>query len=62
ASRVVVVGVTPRSIRTRPSWVRERIEAAYLRARASGSRADVIAIRRDPWQDGRLLLPGPRGA
>ena len=48
-ARVVVVGVTPHSIRSRPRWVRERVETAYLEARATGVRADVVATRRDPW-------------
>src|SRR4051812_858083 len=49
AARVVVVGVTPHSIHTRPRWVRERLETAYLQARASGLRAAVVATPRDPW-------------
>lgn len=48
-ARVVVVGVTPHSIRSRPRWVRERVETAYLEARATGVRADVVATPRDPW-------------
>ncbi|MGO4598158.1 hypothetical protein [Terrabacter sp. 2RAF25] len=58
AVRVVVLGVTPHSIRARPRWVLERVETAYVRARASGERADVVATPRDPWQNGRLLPPG----
>ena len=61
-ARVIVVGVTPRSIRQRPRWVRERIETAYLEAKASGGRADVAAIPRDPWLNGRLLRKPPAGS
>ena len=59
AARVVVIGVTPHSIHARPRWVRERIETAYVRAKESGRRADVVAVPRDPWQNGRFL-PTPR--
>jgi hypothetical protein len=52
-------GVTPRSITQRPRWVRERIETAYLEAKASGLRADVAATPRDPWSNGRLLRTPP---
>ena len=52
-ARVIVVGVTPHSIRTRPRWVRARIETAYLEARASGVRANVVATPRDPWLGAR---------
>jgi len=62
AARVLVVGVTPHSIRARPGWVLERVETAYLRARSAGRRADVVATPRDPWQNRRLLLPGPARA
>ena len=62
AVRVVVVGVTPHSIRARPRWVLERVETAYVRAKASGERADVVATPRDPWQNGRLLLRAPAQA
>lgn len=62
AARVLVVGVTPHSIRARPRWVLERVETAYLRARSAGGRADVVATPRDPWQNGRLLLPRPARA
>jgi hypothetical protein len=59
AARVVVIGVTPHSFHARPRWVRERIETAYVRAKESGLRADVVAVPRDPWQKGRFL-PAPR--
>jgi hypothetical protein len=59
AARVVVIGVTPHSIHARPRWVRERIETAYVRAKESGRRADIVAVPRDPWQNGRFL-PTPR--
>ena len=55
--RVVVLGVTPHSIRTRPRWVLDRVETAYARAKRSGVRANVVATPRDPWQNGRLRLP-----
>jgi hypothetical protein len=58
-ARVIAVGVTPRSITQRPRWVRERIETAYLEAKASGLRADVAATPRDPWSNGRLLRTPP---
>jgi hypothetical protein len=48
-ARVVVLGVTPTSISQRPERTLERIETAYLSARASGLRADVRATPRDPW-------------
>ena len=46
ACRVVVVGVTPRSISREPARVLERIERAYLTARSSGIRANVTATPR----------------
>ncbi|WP_020142934.1 hypothetical protein [Terracoccus sp. 273MFTsu3.1] len=54
-ARVVVVGVTPHSIAARPRWVLDRIEAAYLEARASGVRANVVATPHDPWSTGRTV-------
>lgn len=58
-ARIIVVGATPGSIRQRPGWVRERIETAYLEAKASAVRADVAATPRDPWLNGRLLRTPP---
>jgi hypothetical protein len=53
AARVIVVGVTPRSISQQPERTLKRIETAYLTARASGLRAEVTATQRDPWLFGR---------
>lgn len=44
--RVVVLGVTPTAIARRPDDVLRRVEQAYLKARASGTRAPVIAAPR----------------
>ncbi len=46
ACRVVVVGVTPRSISREPARVLARVERAYLAARSSGCRANVTATPR----------------
>ena len=46
ACRVVVVGVTPGALARDPIRVRRRIEDAYLTARGSGHRAEVVATPR----------------
>ena len=46
ACRVVVLGVTPRSIAREPARMLARIERAYLTARTSGDRANVTATPR----------------
>lgn len=49
-SRVVVLGVTPRSILREPARVLARVERAYLAARTSGFRANVTATpQRGLW-------------
>src|SRR4051794_470320 len=55
AARVVVLGVTPTAIGSRPRQVLSGIEAAYLGAQGVGYRPDVTATRRP---DG--LLRGAR--
>jgi hypothetical protein len=46
ACRVVVVGVTPDAIARDPTRVRRRIETAYVTAKGSGLRAEVVATPR----------------
>jgi len=46
ATRVVVVGVAPEALARDPARVLQRIETAYVTARRSGRRADVVATPR----------------
>jgi hypothetical protein len=43
AARVVVIGVTPQAIQSRPAQTLRRVESAYLEARSAGVRPGVTA-------------------
>jgi hypothetical protein len=49
AHRIVDVGVTPEQLTRDPRSVLRRVEAAYLLARQSGFRPEVVATPRSAW-------------